>query len=82
MGNITNAVITQARNPTRHRYYARGDFRLQQAQALASIPSVLASLLDSLVEYPLGDVEIQIAKFARTAEKLIALAAMEPGGSA
>jgi hypothetical protein len=55
---------------------------LVQAEALSAIPSLLASLLDSLCEYPGGDLEVQIAKFARTAEKLAALASMEPGGSA
>jgi hypothetical protein len=53
---------------------------LVQAEALSAIPSLLASLLDSLVEFAGGDPEIQIAKFARVAEKLIALAAMEPEG--
>src|SRR5262245_22043966 len=73
MRDSIDAGVTQARNPTRHRYYRPGDRRLQQAEALSAIPSVLASLLDSLCEYAGGDPEIQIAKFARTAEKLIAL---------
>jgi hypothetical protein len=68
--------------PMRHRFYEPGDRRLVQAEALAAIPSLLASLLDSLCEFRHGDVEIQIQKFARTAEKLAALAAAEPEGSA
>jgi hypothetical protein len=66
----------------RHRFYRPGDRRLVQAEALSAIPSLLASLLDSLCEFPHGDVEIQIAKFVRTPEKLVALAEAEVGGSA
>jgi hypothetical protein len=77
------ASIPQAHRPTpRFRYYGAGDRRLKQAEALAAIPSLLASLLDFLVEFKGCDVEIQIQKFTRSAEKLIALAMAEPGGSA
>jgi hypothetical protein len=80
MSDSINTTGPQALSGPRHRYYRPGDRRLQQAEVLCAVPSLLASLLDSLCEFPGGDPEIQIAKFARTAEKLIALAEAEPGG--